>query len=80
MSVDDVRTLAMKLSRDERELLGIELLSTLESVENQPEVDAAWAEEILKRSSAFRAGQAQTHDAAGTSDRLRQRLATGNAS
>ena len=36
------------LSPEERELLGIELLSSLESSELQAEVDAAWAEEILQ--------------------------------
>lgn len=79
MTVDEVRVRALELPREERELLGIELLSSLESPETQAEVDAAWAEEILARSEAYRSGKVQTLDAAGTVERLRQRLAARNA-
>ena len=79
MTVDEVRVRALELPREERELLGIELLSSLESAETQSEVDAAWAEEILARSEAYRSGKVQALDAAGTVERLRQRLAARNA-
>ncbi len=74
MTVDEVRVRALELPREERELLGIELLSSLESAETQAEVDAAWAEEILARSEAYRSGKVQALDAAGTVERLRKRL------
>ena len=80
MTVDEVRVRALELPREERELLGIELLSSLESAETQAEVDAAWAEEILARSEAYRSGKVQALDAAGTVERLRQRLAARKAS
>ncbi len=70
IKIDDVRVLALELSREERELLGIELLSSLESSEIQADMDAAWAEEILARSEAYRSGAVQTLDAAGTVERL----------
>jgi putative addiction module component (TIGR02574 family) len=69
----------MELPREERELLGIELLSSLESPETQAGVDAAWAEEILVRSEAYRSGKVQALDAAETVERLRQRLASRTA-
>ena len=80
MTVDEVRVRALELPREERELLGIELLSSLESAETQAEADAAWAEEILARSESYRSGKLQSLDAAGTVERLRQRLAARNAS
>lgn len=75
MTVNEIRVRALELPRDERELLGVALLSSLESQESQAEVDAAWAEEILARSEAYRSGKVQSLDAAGTVERLRQRLA-----
>ena len=75
MTVNEIRVCALELPRDERELLGVALLSSLESQESQAEVDAAWAEEILARSEAYRSGKVQSLDAAGTVERLRQRLA-----
>ena len=77
MTISEVRDRALELSREERELLGIELLSSLESPETQADVDAAWAEEILARSEAYRSGKVQALDSAGTVERLRQRLAAG---
>ena len=74
MTIDEVRVRALELPREERELLGIELLSSLESPETQAEVDAAWAEYILARSEAYCSGKVQALDAAGTVERLRQRL------
>ena len=79
MTIDEIRMLALNLSREERELLGVELLSTLAPVEDQEAIDAAWNDEILARSDACRSGRVQTLDAAGTVDRLRQRLATRNS-
>ena len=35
MTIDEIRTLALNLSREERELLGVELLSTLGAAEDQ---------------------------------------------
>ena len=76
MTIDEIRMLALNLSPEERELLGVELLATLAPFEDQEGIDAAWNEEILARSDACRKGTVQTLDAAGTVDRLRQRLAT----
>ena len=79
MTVNEIRVRALELPRDERELLGVALLSSLEPQETQDEVDAAWAAEILTRSDAYRSGQVQSLDAAGTVERLRQRLAARTA-
>ena len=75
MTVNEIRVRALELPRDERELLGVALLSSLEPQEAQTEVDAAWAAEILARSDAYRSGKVLSFDAAGTVERLRQRLA-----
>jgi len=80
MTVDEIRVQALELPRDERELLGIALLSSLETTENQAEVDSAWAEEILARSEAYHSGRVQALDASGTFERIRQRLAARNGS
>jgi putative addiction module component (TIGR02574 family) len=80
MTVDEIRTWAMELPREERELLGIALLSSLETVGDQAEVNTAWADEVLARSEAYHRGQVQALDAAETAQRIRQRLATGNGS
>lgn len=74
MTVDEIRIQALELSREERELLGIALLGSLESPESQVEIDAAWAEEILVRSDAYRNSKTHALDATGTIERLRQRL------
>jgi len=79
MTIDEIRILVLNLPRDERELLGIELLSTLGSPEDAAEIDAAWSVEILARSDAYRSGAVQCFDAAGTLVRLRDRLTTRNA-
>ena len=64
MTISEMRDRALEHSREEWELLGIELLSSLQSPETQAEVDAAWATEILARSEADRSGKVQTLDAA----------------
>lgn len=79
MTVNEIRVRALELPRDERELLGVALLSSLEPQETQAEVDAAWATEILARSDAYRSGKVQSLDASGTVERLRQRLAARTA-
>lgn len=68
MTIEEVRMLA--LSREDQELLGIELLCTLESQEAQAEVDVAWVAEILARSDSYHQGKRESLDAAGTVDRL----------
>lgn len=78
MTVDEIRARALELPRDERELLGIALLSSLETAANQAEVDTVWATEILTRSEAYHSGQVHVLDASGTAERIRQRLATRN--
>ena len=80
MTVEEIRVQALELPRDERELLGIALLSSLETVENQAEVDSTWADEILARSEAYHSGRTQALDASGTVERIRQRLAARNGS
>ena len=47
--------------------------------EDQEEYEAAWHEEILARSDECRSGRVETLDAAGTVDRLCQRLAIRNS-
>ncbi len=76
MTIEKIRMLALNLSPEERELLGVKLLSTIVPFEDQEGIDAAWNEEILSRSAACRSGTVRTLDTAGTVDRLRQRLAT----
>lgn len=80
MTVDDIRARALELRRDERELLGIALLRSLESAANQADVERAWADEILVRSEAYHGGQVHALDASGTAERIRQRLALRNGS
>ncbi len=78
MTVDEIRVRALELPREEREPLGIALLSSLETAENQAEVDSAWADEILGRSEGYHSGRVQALDASGTVERIRQRLAARN--
>ncbi|MBS0260582.1 MAG: addiction module protein [Planctomycetes bacterium] len=80
MTLDEIRVRALQLPRDERELPGVALLSSLETPENQDEAASAWADEILARSEAYRSGQVQALDAEGTVERIRQRLAARNGS
>jgi putative addiction module component (TIGR02574 family) len=80
MTVDEIRARALELPREERELLGIALLGSLETAANQDEVDSAWASEILARSEAYHSGQVQALDASETAERIRQRLAARNGS
>ncbi len=75
MTVEEIRARALELSKDERELLGIELLSSLESPEHHIELNAEWAQEILARSDSYRNGSVQALDSAGTVDRIKQKLA-----
>ncbi len=79
MTTNEIRVHALELPPSERELLGVALFSSLEPQEGQAEVDAAWAAEILARSDAYRTGKVQSLDAAGTVERLRQRLAARTA-
>lgn len=78
MTVDEIRARALELPREERELLGIALLGSLETAANQVEVETAGAYEILARSDAYRRGQVQALDTSETAERIRQRLATRN--
>ena len=78
MTVDEIRARALELPREERELLGIALLGSLETTANQVEVETAWADEILARSDAYRRGQVQALNASETAERIRQRLAARN--
>jgi putative addiction module component (TIGR02574 family) len=80
MSIDEVRPLALELSREERELLGIELLCSLEPIDSQAEIESEWAREIAARSDAYRNGKIEALDASETFERLRKRLAERNAS
>jgi putative addiction module component (TIGR02574 family) len=80
VSVDEIRVRALELPREERELLGIALLSSLETAEKQAEVDAAWANEILARSEEYHSGRVHALDASGTVERIRQRLGARNGS
>ena len=80
MTVDALRARALELPREERELLGIALLSSQETAANQAEVETAWADEILARSEAYHGGLVHALDASGTAERIRQRLAMRNGS
>ena len=75
MTTQELRDQALSLPAEERELLGGQLLCSLESTETQVEIDAAWEKEILARSDAYQRGNIKAFDAAGTVDRIRQRLA-----
>jgi hypothetical protein len=75
MTVDELRTRALELPREERELLGIAQLSSLETAANQAEVDTAWADEIQARPEAYHSGQVDALEGSGTVERIRQRLA-----
>jgi putative addiction module component (TIGR02574 family) len=48
---------AMRLSANDREELGIQILESLQPVESPAEVEAAWAEEIRKRVEDMETGR-----------------------
>ena len=62
MTVSELQSQAMQLNADEREMLAINLLSSLQPDE-QNEIDEAWNREILARSDSLHAGTAITLDA-----------------
>lgn len=74
MTVDELRVEALQLPAEEREILGIQLLCSLESPEAQADVDAAWVEEINARMDAYRSRRTVALNAAGTAERIRKRL------
>ena len=74
MTVEEIRSQALQLSAEERELLAVTLLGSLADADEQAAVDAEWAREIQSRSDAVRAGQTETLDAAESLARVRQQL------
>lgn len=74
MTLDELRLRAQELPREDREVLGVELLSSFETPDKQADIDAAWASEILARSDAYRSGNASVLEAAGSVERIRRRL------
>jgi putative addiction module component (TIGR02574 family) len=55
MSTDDLLAEALRLSREERARIAAELLSSLEEMDE--DVVAAWADELLRRSTDVREGR-----------------------
>ena len=78
MTVEEVRTQALRLSPEDREVLAFELLSSLDSPEAQSEIDAAWAEEILARSDAYRAGKESAVDWRAAFREIEAELSSGS--
>jgi putative addiction module component (TIGR02574 family) len=74
MTVDEIRSQALQLSAEERELLAVTLLGSLASADEQAAIDAEWAREIQSRSDAYRAGKIETFDAEESIARVRQQL------
>ncbi|MFI5403594.1 MAG: addiction module protein [Planctomycetota bacterium] len=58
MSTDEMLAAILRLSRPERVRVAEEVLSSLEEPEDV--VDAAWVDELLRRSRALTEGQTQT--------------------
>jgi putative addiction module component (TIGR02574 family) len=75
MTVDQIRSQAMQLSVEEREMLAVTLLGSLASSEEQAEIDAEWVREIQSRSDAYRNGITEAYDAEESLARVRQQLA-----
>jgi putative addiction module component (TIGR02574 family) len=78
-TVDELFEQAMKLTEAEREELADRLYeSTLPEVPGEEvspeEAEAAWAEEIKRRSDDYHAGNTETLDAFESIERIRQEL------
>ncbi|MEQ1757572.1 MAG: addiction module protein [Vicinamibacterales bacterium] len=79
MSTDELLAEALRLSRDQRARVAAELLSSLE--EGDDAIAAAWADELVRRSSDIAAGRVQAVSwesaRADILTELRQRRASG---
>jgi putative addiction module component (TIGR02574 family) len=76
MTVDEIRSQALQLPVEERELLAVTLLGSLADSDEQAAIDAEWAREIQSRSNAYRTGKTETLDADESLARVRQQLPT----
>jgi putative addiction module component (TIGR02574 family) len=77
MSVAQVRELALGLSIEDRALLARELIESLEPGPPDPDVEAAWLDEIESRAEALERGEATADDWKASLDRVRQQLREG---
>jgi putative addiction module component (TIGR02574 family) len=77
MTIDELQSQAMQLSAPERELLAINLLSSL-TPDDQRDIEEAWNREILARSDALHAGTASTIDAWESLENVRESLRLRN--
>lgn len=75
MTVSELQSQAMQLSADEREMLAINLLSSLRPNE-QLDIEEAWNREIIARSDALHAGTAVTLDAWESLEVVRSQVQT----
>lgn len=73
MTIDELQSRAMQLSVVEREMLAVNLLSSL-APDDQRDIEEAWNREILARSDALHAGTAITIDARESLSDIRQSL------
>lgn len=73
MTVDEIRSQALQLPADERELLAVTLWESA-SVDKQALIDAEWAQEIQARSDAYRTGKTEALDADESLAPVRQQL------
>lgn len=71
MTIDEIRSQALSLPPQERELLAINLFGSLSLEECQIEIDGIWEAEIASRSEAVRTGRSETLDAQESLERVR---------
>ena len=71
---DEILSAALSLPPDERAMLADHLLASLDGP-NQKEIDAAWAEEVERRSREIDEGKVELIDGELVMERLRARLA-----
>jgi putative addiction module component (TIGR02574 family) len=64
---------AMKLPREDRALLGVELLDSIHD-DAPDDVEAEWRDEILRRIETVESGETRLHPWSDVYERLRARL------
>lgn len=73
-TLDEVRPVALRLPPSERATLAGELLASLDQVPPDARANEDWADEIIARSDALRAGEVQTVEWRQALSEIRQEL------
>jgi hypothetical protein len=73
MSIEELRTEALKLNTESRAFLARELLASLDNL-SVAEVESLWIDEAIRRDNDLDEGHASAHPADEVLSRLRNRL------